>query len=253
MNSHSFYPGIFICGLLVLGTVAGQANESRPIATRFDAVNVAGPFSVTINLAPEKTVKLQGNADVIKNIETVVEEGSLQIRFLDPSVLFTGILQIQVTTPELRNLAAAGPAQVNVQSPIEGRSISVIVGGSAGLTAAAFTGESLSVVVGQSASFIAKIAMKNLNAVVSGSAAAIITGTVDNANVVVSGTGFFHGRNLEAQSVSVAASGTGTAEVSGNKEVKATVSEFGKVRYGGSGKPRVANETLDDGVFEKME
>ena len=120
-----------LIGVSALVVVNGQANDTRHIVTPFDGISVFGPFSVAISTGSDNTVKIQGNAGVIANIETVVEDGSLHIRFKNPSVLFTGILQMQVSVQKLLNLVAAGPAQINLLMPVDGSPVRIVIAGSA--------------------------------------------------------------------------------------------------------------------------
>ncbi|GAV04290.1 hypothetical protein RvY_14593 [Ramazzottius varieornatus] len=235
----------FICNI---GVVVPQATETRNVSD-FTGIAVAGPFSVTLTTGTTESLKLLGNKDVINNIETPVENGTLKIRFIDWNVRFTGIFQVQITVKSIITLIADGSSQVNIQSPLNPQSLRVVVGGSAQVTSKNINTEFLNAVVSGSAGFISDINSKNLNAVISDSGVLTLSGTVTNANVVVSGSGVFHGRDLNAGTVSTVVSGSGRSEVRSDDIVKAQVIELGVVRY--SGKAKVEAEKHDQGSVEK--
>src|ERR1700712_2134619 len=66
--------------LLAVAAINASAQESRTVSG-FDAVASAGPFAVHIKLDGTESVKVDADANIINEIETVVEDHTLKIRF----------------------------------------------------------------------------------------------------------------------------------------------------------------------------
>lgn len=241
---------IFVITLFLLTSyisrINGQATESRDV-TGFSSIAADGPFSINVEIGDKEGVDLKGNKDFIAAVETPVENGTLKVRFSDWRLKFTGILQINVRAKSILNLIVSGPAQITSQSTITAANIRAVASGS-GQIIANFQADNVNLVVSQSASVISLVNSKNLNSVLTDSGTITLSGNVEHANVVVSGSGVFHGKDLNAVTVSTTVNGSGRAEVSATGRITAVAAENGVVRTSGGGK--VDKETEDAGLIE---
>jgi len=235
---------VFVSLLCCLVLVSGQATVNRDVSG-FNGIAVDGPFSISIEIGNKEGVQLQGNQKFIDNIDTVVENGTLKIRFKDWNLLFTGILQIKVSAKTIINLISAGPAQITSSTTISAPTVRVVASGSSQIIAN-FEGNFALLSISQSASATVSVKVKNVNAVVDNSAVLNLSGSTDNINTVVTGSGNFNGKDLNADTVSVTVNGSGRAQVHGNKEIKAVASDDGTITT--SGTDNVVKDTSDGGV-----
>src|ERR1700757_5277772 len=74
---------ILSAALLSLVTIKASAQGQTRSVSGFSAVASSGPFNVYIKLDGNESVKVDADADVINDIETVVEGHTLEIRFKD--------------------------------------------------------------------------------------------------------------------------------------------------------------------------
>ncbi|XP_055327727.1 uncharacterized protein LOC129580968 [Paramacrobiotus metropolitanus] len=242
----SGYVVLVLCGLFASGY--GQFSETRQVEEPFNGIAVDGPFAINVDIGDKDSIVLSGsNKDFIKAVETVVENGTLKIRFNNWDTKFTGILQIAVTTKSIINLVAAGPAQITSRSNMKGQVFRIVVSGSAQVIAN-IEASTVVVVVSQSASMIGSVTSKNINAVLANSGTITLSGTTDNANVVVSGSGVFHGFGLNAATISTTANGSGQAEVNASQEIKASATDDAVVRTQGTS--NVSKDEQDRGTVQ---
>src|ERR1700749_3191542 len=66
--------------LLSIAAINASAQESRQVSG-FNAVASAGPFNIHIKIDGTESVKVDADANIIREIETVVENHTLKIQF----------------------------------------------------------------------------------------------------------------------------------------------------------------------------
>src|SRR6185503_14125245 len=69
--------------LLSLVSIKVSAQSQTRSVSGFNAIASAGPFNVYVKLDGNESVKVEADADIINDIETVVEGNTLKIRFKD--------------------------------------------------------------------------------------------------------------------------------------------------------------------------
>src|SRR5438128_1385079 len=80
---------------------ASARSEDRDVGS-FTSVHVSAGMHATIEIGPRRPVHIEASDDVIKLIETVVEDGALQVRYRPHSFIQnTGEVRISIQTPEL--------------------------------------------------------------------------------------------------------------------------------------------------------
>ncbi|HWZ02700.1 MAG TPA: DUF2807 domain-containing protein, partial [Mucilaginibacter sp.] len=99
-----FY-SVFAAILIIAATlkVSAQSEQSREVSG-FNSIASSGPFDVHVKISGTESLKLKANPDIINEIETIVEDGTLEIKFKhhhDRSYENTGKIDVYVTAKSL--------------------------------------------------------------------------------------------------------------------------------------------------------
>ncbi len=189
----------------------------------FDGISSGGSFKVHVSFGTKESLRIEASEEAIREIETVVENGTLNLRFkkrggnwlsnLGRDYNF-GRIDIYVTAIKLKRLSVSGSGDMDVAGTVKADKLSTDVSGSGSLTVA--------------------VAANNYSAGISGSGEMNVTGSAESAMIKVSGSGSFRGKDLKTNSSSVGVSGSGNVYVTVNNALNASVSGSGSVRYGGN-------------------
>lgn len=211
------------------------AQEER-LVSDFTGIASGGNFNVSVTLGDTESLRLEGNEDLLKNIETVVEKGVLKIQYKDKKRLWDWNssdkkrVNVYITAKTLTNLAVSGSGQMKVEGTIKTPDFKAAVSGSGDLWVNA---ESV-----------------NTKASISGSGTVNLSGTAQNTEITISGSGNLKGRNFKTKSASIVVSGSGNTELFVDQSLKATVSGSGDIRYGGN--PTVTETKSGSGSISKF-
>src|SRR2546430_17245004 len=97
-----------ILALSLLSTAALARSEARNVP-EFDAVHVSAGIHLTVDIGPQRPVHIETDDETLQLVETVVEDGALQIRF-KPHHWRHGDheVRVNVQTPQLHGIGASG-------------------------------------------------------------------------------------------------------------------------------------------------
>ncbi|MGZ3763459.1 MAG: head GIN domain-containing protein [Mucilaginibacter sp.] len=202
--------------LLSLAAINAFAQESREVSG-FNAVASAGPFNVHIKLDGTESVKVDADANIINEIETVVENNTLKIKFKDREFRrYNNIhkADIYVTAKSLNALTNSGSGSIKVDGVINADNFKAVLSGSGNISAAVKSGD--------------------LHAVISGSGSIKLSGSTGDANFVVTGSGEIEGKELKTASSKAVITGSGNVYVEADKSVTAHITGSGSVIYSGN-------------------
>jgi hypothetical protein len=163
-------------------------------------------------------LKIEADANIINDIETVVEDGTLKIRFKDREYRrYHNIhkADIYVSARSLNALTNSGSGNMNVEGTIS-------------------TSEKFRVVLSGSGSISTAIKSEGLSARLSGSGSIKLRGSTGDADMSISGSGQIEGRELRAQAVHAGITGSGNVYINAEKTVSARITGSGNVVYSGS-------------------
>ncbi|HZY35913.1 MAG TPA: head GIN domain-containing protein [Mucilaginibacter sp.] len=198
-------------------TASAQSEENRQVSG-FNSIASSGPFDVHVNINGTESVKISASSKIINEIETVVEDGTLKIRFKhhydwnhDGDY---GQIDVYVTAKALSSLANAGSGSIKVEGTVSGSDVNVVLSGSGDIETSVKSG--------------------NLHTTISGSGSINLKGTADEARVVISGSGEVKGRELKTNAASVTITGSGSAYFTADKTVSARIVGSGNVVYSGN-------------------
>jgi hypothetical protein len=201
--------------LLSVAAINASAQESRQVSG-FNAVASAGPFNVHIKMDGTESVKVDADADIINQIETVVENGTLKIKFKDHENRHNNIhkAEVYVTAKSLNSLVNAGSGSMAVEGTISANDFKVVLSGSGSISTS--------------------VKSEGLRAVISGSGSIKLNGSANDADITISGSGQIEGRDLKTESAKVVITGSGNVSLIANKSVSAHITGSGNVNYSGN-------------------
>jgi hypothetical protein len=207
---------LFASAVFALMSVNASAQgESRQVSG-FNAVESAGPFNVHIKLDGNESVKVDADADVINDIETIVEDNTLRIRFKDREYRHHNIhkAEVYVEAKSLESLVNSGSGGIKVDGVISAGNFKATLSGSGNISTA--------------------VKSSGVHAVISGSGSIKLSGSAGDANFVITGSGEIEGKDLKTNSVTAVITGSGNIYVEADKSVTAHITGSGNVIYSGN-------------------
>lgn len=227
-------------GLLVLVACIGLQNasysqENRSVAN-FTGISSGGNFNVHVRLGNTESLRLEGNEELFKDIETEVVKGVLKIqynakkRYWDWNSSDKKRVNIYITAKTLTNVSVGGSGDMEVVGNVKTPDFKASVSGSGNLAVQA---ESV-----------------NLQASVSGSGNLNLSGSAQNTELLVSGSGNLSAKNFSTKTASVSVSGSGNVGIQVEKALKAVLSGSGNIKYGGD--PEVTQTKSGSGQISKF-
>lgn len=202
--------------ITVVKSKKAAADETRKVSG-FTGISSSGSYHVIITMGTTESLRLEGDADHISEIETVVESGTLKIRNNKKSGSWTsrtGKINIYITAKSLKNLTLSGSGDMNVKGLVKSTDISTTLGGSGNISLT--------------------LEATNYAATISGSGEIKASGKTENARINVSGSGDFEGNGLRTNVTSAKVSGSGNIFINADKALEAAMSGSGNIRYSGS-------------------
>lgn len=199
----------------VVAINASAQGQSRSVSG-FNAIASAGPFNVHVKIDGRESVRVDADADVINDIETVVEGNTLKIRFKDREYRHHNIhkAEVYVEAKSLDELTNSGSGFIKVDGTIDAESFKAVLSGSGNISAA--------------------VKSSGLHAVISGSGSMNLSGNTGDADLVVTGSGEIEGKNLKTNSALATITGSGNIHIIADKSVSAHITGSGSVYYSGN-------------------
>lgn len=209
--SGCFFDDIFDC-------IEGDGNvvQQELDVSGFDGIKLRIAASVTITQGNEYQVEVEGERNVIRQLDLSVRRGLWYIEFED-CVRRHNRLRIDITMPEVREVTLSG------SGTIEGTNI--------------FVGESIDLFLSGSGYVDLGLDMNSIDAVLSGSGNIKLEGVADDIDHTTSGSGSLKAFELEVRKADILISGSGDAEITCTDFLDVRISGSGNVFY--KGDPRV--------------
>lgn len=213
--AHTFFAVILVCTAIL--TASAQSGETRQVSG-FNSVASSGPFDVHVNINGTESVKISASSKIINEIETIVEDGTLKIKFKHHDNWYHnedyGQIDVYVTAKSLSALVNAGSGSIKVEGTVSGGDVKLVLSGSGDIETSVKSG--------------------NLHATISGSGTINMKGSADEAKVMISGSGEVKGKGLKANDASVTITGSGNVYLTADKTVAARIVGSGSVIYSGN-------------------
>jgi hypothetical protein len=186
----------------------------------FSGITISGRHNVYITMGNTESLRLEGDAAAINEIETKVESGVLKIRnkkqMNTRSWNNTGKVNIYIQAKSLNSMVLSGSGNVEVDGKLKSANLNNTISGSGSIEL--------------------NIDVENYNAVISGSGEISAKGNAKNARITIAGSGDFDGQNFKTSNANAKVSGSGDISIIADKQLDAVVSGSGDIRYTGSAK-----------------
>jgi hypothetical protein len=224
---------ILSVAILPLATIKVSAQGQNRSVSGFSAIASSGPFNVYIKLDGNESVKVDADADVINDIETIVEGRTLEIRFKDDRENRHRNIRkadIYVEAKSLDELMSAGSGGMKAEGAINTEHFKTVLSGSGNISAT--------------------VKANSVHATISGSGNIKLSGNTNDANFVITGSGEISGRDLKSNAVSAVITGSGNIYVEAEKSINAHITGSGSVLYSGNASS-INSATTGSGTVSK--
>lgn len=190
------------------------STEDRKISN-FHGISSAGSYDVYVKMGSTESLRIDGDKDVVANIETVVENGILKIRNSGPGKNWwnNDKIKIYITAKSLNYLTVSGSGNLKVDGTLKSDKISAKVSGSGNMDL--------------------NVLATTFNISISGSGNVKAYGQAKKTNIEISGSGEFEGNKLKTSVCNVKVSGSGNASIYAEEELNAKISGSGDISYWG--------------------
>jgi hypothetical protein len=196
----------------------GNVIEITRNAGSFDKIYVSGSFDVNLVEGKEGMITIKAEENLIGLIETVVESGTLKIKWRrNTSVSTRRNIYITVRIKDIDEIKLTGASEITSEKT--------------------FKNDRLELGVSGSGSIDLKVETKTLTAAVSGSGNLDLEGKTEYLKAAVSGSGDIDAGHLMAKEVEAKVSGSGDMEINVTERLTARVSGSGDIKY--KGKPSI--------------
>lgn len=211
-------PFISVAGTkTLLNNINNDISIEERQVSNFNGISSSGAYDVYIKMGNTESLKIEGDGDLIKNIETKVEEGTLKIRNSKTSSGWNWNnrkTKIYITAKSLNHLSLSGSGEMELSNTIKTDKLNTSVSGSGSIRL--------------------DVTTKIYNAAISGSGKINASGITQSANIAVSGSGEFEGRKLNTKTADIKVSGSGNVYIHADDHLNAHLSGSGNITYSGN-------------------
>lgn len=213
-----------------LPAAAADLREARQ-ASGFKSIVLEAPIELVLSQGTAEGLVLEGDAETLADIETVVEDGVLRIRS-KPRFLaaWRGKVRAIATAKAVEALAVSGSGDIRAGA-LNGERLKVAIAGSGDVRLDSFAGSRLEVAISGSGDFA-------------------VAGRVDSIGARISGSGDIRAGKLEARQASVAIAGSGDVVLWAKESLAVSVAGSGDVRYYGD--PTIDKSILGSGGLKRL-
>jgi hypothetical protein len=250
-SDHFFHWADRVLGLALAGALAGAAltalpgsaraadamvTASGPVTTEsrsaaeFRGIAVSGGIDLKVRQGGQPAVEVRAESNLLPYLETVVENGTLQVRWKKGSRLrVKDTPSVSVTAVELNNLATSGSSGVAI-APLKTPKLAIQLSGAGDITLDTIQTEDLAVSI-------------------AGSGDVKASGQATRLALKISGSGDVRTEGLKSEDVTVSIAGSGDASVQASRSLTVSIAGSGDVQY--SGDAQVKSSIVGSGSVRK--
>jgi hypothetical protein len=209
---------ILVLFFITAGVSSSQSKETRDVSG-FKEVSFGISGNLFITIGTSFKVTLEGDADYLSDIETIVKDGKLHIRH-DNWGFNNKKADVYITMPLITGLGVSGSGKAKIEGGVEADAFNLSVSGSGKV-------------------YLGDLTADSFGCSISGSGNVYIEGkgSADNGKITISGSGNYEGDNFEIDHLSVNISGSGGCDCKAGDSLTARISGSGNVNY--SGQPKL--------------
>jgi hypothetical protein len=255
--------------------VHSQTRETRNVSS-FTKISFRFPGKLYLKQGSPQKVEIEGDKDILKEVETDVEGSKLVIgkennKWFDWNWDDNDKITVYITVPNIEGVSVSGSGDVIGQNKITGRDFNLNVSGSGALSLdidasgdveADVSGSGDIDLKGKCAGFesdvsgsgkviLALTITEKADFSVSGSGKIQASGSAESVMTTISGSGKVLAADLQTNSCEVRISGSGDVEINVRNELDATISGSGTVSYKGN-PSKVNSHSSGSGSVRKM-
>ena len=193
----------------------GDITTKKITTESYDKIKAVGSMDVHLERGKEGNISVKTDSNIQEYVIVEVKDNTLVLR-TKKNVNLKTKKGIHITVPfeAISGVSLVGSGDVDTKDTIKNDAIDVALTGSGDINLA--------------------IVSKSLDAKITGSGDMVLTGSATNLEVKVSGSGDFKGNSLKAENTQAYVSGSGDAEVTASKRIKARVNGSGDIEYSGN-------------------
>lgn len=226
---------VIVLGLVACEKVRGEGpvvTENREVSA-FSGIDLRIDAEVYYRVAPEYSLQVSGQQNVIDVLETYTADGRLVVRYRgDVRVRSHDRLHLQVAGPSVNTLRVSGPGSIYTSGPLSPSRMDLDVSGSGAIS-------------------VSELACNYLDADMSGSGSIRVAGgTATEVSTRISGSGDIDLGGVAATKARTFTSGSGTTHLQVSGSLESTISGSGNVFYRGN--PTVDSHTSGSGRVIKQ-
>ena len=210
----------FVCASTVVSTINDRKNpaqENREVSG-FSGLSSSGSYYVFITMGNTESLRMEGDPESIREIETKVENGILKIRNRKQLNHRTwnnrGRVNIYIHAKELNNILLSGSGSIKVNGKPKDESLKNTISGSGSIEV--------------------NMDVNEYTGTISGSGTILARGVADNTKITITGSGNFEGKELHTANTLAKLSGSGNIDIHAAKSLDAVLSGSGDIRYTGN-------------------
>ncbi len=267
---------LLLTALLAAPLLHAQNRETRNVDS-FTRISFRHPGKLYLRQGSPQKVEVQGDDEVLRELETEVSGGKLVIKregdgdWFDWDWSDDGEVTVYITVPEIEGIAVGGSGDLVGQGVITGDDMALAVSGSGSMEVEVQISGDLEADVSGSGTMEVKGKCRNVDSDVSGSggvrlSAAIAdaadfsvsgsgridaSGTSERVNATISGSGEVLAADLSTKDCNIRISGSGDVEINVARELEANISGSGTVSYRGN-PSKVNSHASGSGKVRKM-
>ena len=213
--------------LLIKGS--GRIGTDSRAVENFTQLTLNIPGQVFLQQGPTASVVIEGDDNIISNIETESSHGGLAIRCKSGTAFSTKLpITYKITAPDLHFLQVNGSSSIKSDGMLTSDAFELFINGSADAMLA--------------------LAVKDLRIQIIGAGTCGLMGNTNNQSIIIQGSGQCNALDLKACSAKVDISGSGSALVFATKSLDVKIRGTGRVQY--SGRPKVTQSISGMGIVE---
>jgi hypothetical protein len=232
------------------GDVIKQDRDAKD----FKGINLSTSANVFVKQGTAYKVTVESQKNILDLVETVVENGILNIQFKTGSWnLRFDKLNVYIETPSVSSLEISGSGDMTVESAFNSDDFSIDISGAGNIKIPnGVTAKKLKVSIGGSGDInMNATTATELTADLNGSGSLDIIGTGEKADLKVTGSGDINAKGFTTKATEADATGSGSISCHASEKLDAHVTGSGDIKYSGN-PPSVESSATGSGEIKKQ-
>ncbi len=252
LNSCDDGFGLFGSGNRIEGK--GEVQKQDRDAKDFKGINLSTSANVFVKQGTAFKVTVEAQKNILDIVETVVENGILNIQFKTGSWnLRFDKLNVYVETPSVSSLEISGSGDMTVESAFTADDFTLAISGAGNIKMPnGVTAKKLKISIGGSGDInMDKTTAPELTAELTGSGGLNIRGTGEKAHLEIMGSGDIKATDFTTKATEATTTGSGNISCHASEKLDAHVTGSGDIQYTGN-PPSVQSSATGSGEIKKQ-